>query len=120
MREGPTTKRHKENKKFGKAAIITLSDSRTIKEDDSGDLIAELLEKSGHRIADRTVIPDNEASLRSKIKSYTSYAEDQDIINIIIIFSVTYKFIFSPIRIRIINIISGNIVFIIIFPLNFH
>lgn len=74
MSEGETTKKHKEDSRKAVAAIITLSDTRTIKEDTSGHLIKELLEKDGHKVVEHIVIPDNKEILIGKIKEFTQKA----------------------------------------------
>jgi molybdenum cofactor biosynthesis protein B len=40
-------------------AVLTVSDSRTLAEDRSGDLLVERLESAGHRLADRALVPDD-------------------------------------------------------------
>jgi len=49
-------------------AVITLSNSRTLETDTSGDTIRDLLEENGHRIPARKVIPDNLKILRTTIR----------------------------------------------------
>lgn len=75
MKEGPTTKKHKENTQTAKAAIITLSDTRTMNEDDSGKLISSLLSEKGHTIVDHVVIPDNKDTLISKVNLFSEIAD---------------------------------------------
>ena len=40
-------------------AIITISDTRTIKDDTSGDTLERRINQSGHKMIKRTIIPDN-------------------------------------------------------------
>jgi molybdenum cofactor biosynthesis protein B len=49
-------------------ALITLSDSRTAKEDESGDIIQRLLEEKGHAIGIRKLIADNRTVLRATMR----------------------------------------------------
>lgn len=49
-------------------AVLTISDSRTLQEDDSGDLICELLEASGHRMTDRRLVADEPDAIRGWIR----------------------------------------------------
>jgi molybdopterin adenylyltransferase len=49
-------------------AVITLSTSRSLDTDKSGDLIQELLEGKGHKVPVRKVIPDNRAVLRATLR----------------------------------------------------
>ena len=44
-------------------AVVTLSDTRTIETDSSGDKAAELLTAAGHRVVDRQLLPDDPAAL---------------------------------------------------------
>ncbi len=49
-------------------AVITLSDSRTISTDQSGDLIQTLLEQGGHRVPIRKLIADSRNVLRATLR----------------------------------------------------
>lgn len=49
------------------AAVLTVSTSRTIDEDDSGDAIVEVLEDAGHSIATRDVINDDFDGVQSTV-----------------------------------------------------
>jgi molybdenum cofactor biosynthesis protein B len=70
------TRRHKEKapKRLG-FAVIVCSTSRYRKlmaeqkvEDESGDLIAELLEQHGHTVIFRRVVPDDESLIKKNLK----------------------------------------------------
>ena len=50
------------------AAVITLSNSRALKSDTSGDVIQEMLGKNGHTVHVRKVIPDNRTILRAILR----------------------------------------------------
>jgi molybdopterin adenylyltransferase len=52
-----------------KVAVITLSTSRSLDTDKSGDVIQQLLEENGHTVAVRKVLPDNRTRLRSTIRA---------------------------------------------------
>jgi len=52
-----------------KLAVITLSDSRTLEEDISGDLIQDLAEKNNHKVLIRKVLPDDSALIETTIKN---------------------------------------------------
>jgi molybdenum cofactor biosynthesis protein B len=41
-----------------KIAILTVSDSRTLADDKSGDLLVERLGAAGHELADRAIVND--------------------------------------------------------------
>ncbi|MFH1916137.1 MAG: MogA/MoaB family molybdenum cofactor biosynthesis protein [Nanoarchaeota archaeon] len=67
--EGPTTKEHKKHENiFVGAAVITLSDTRTLAEDDSGHLIRRMLEEEGHNVPLHVVIKDDKELLRKQIE----------------------------------------------------
>lgn len=46
-------------------AILTVSDSRTEKEDKSGQLLVEKLQTAGHQLADKQIVPDNRYKIRA-------------------------------------------------------
>ncbi|TWT74123.1 MogA/MoaB family molybdenum cofactor biosynthesis protein [Allorhodopirellula solitaria] len=50
-----------------RVAVITLSDTRSLAEDRSGDRVAELLQEGGHVVAQRLVMSDDAQPLREKI-----------------------------------------------------
>ena len=47
-----------ESPQIVRCAVITVSDTRTIKTDTGGQTIVELLRAAGHQVADRQIIPD--------------------------------------------------------------
>ncbi|MBZ5498720.1 MAG: MogA/MoaB family molybdenum cofactor biosynthesis protein [Acidobacteriia bacterium] len=49
-------------------AVITLSNSRSAKDDESGDMIQKLLEESGHSVGIRKLIADNRTVLRATLR----------------------------------------------------
>jgi molybdopterin adenylyltransferase len=49
-------------------AVITLSDSRSLDTDKSGDLIQSLLEANGHKVLVRKLIPDSRNVLRATLR----------------------------------------------------
>lgn len=48
-------------------AVITVSDTRTIDTDRSGQLIRQLLEQSGHTIAHSAIVPDDPDQIRAQL-----------------------------------------------------
>ena len=48
-------------------AVVTLSNSRSLDTDTSGDIIQELLEKNGHQVPARKVLPDNLKTLQTAL-----------------------------------------------------
>ncbi|HEX7035921.1 MAG TPA: molybdenum cofactor biosynthesis protein B [Pseudomonadales bacterium] len=51
-------------------AVLTVSDSRTAATDTSGDLLVELLERDGHRLADRALVPDDVYRIRAVVSAW--------------------------------------------------
>jgi len=48
-------------------AVLTVSDTRELAEDKSGATLVELIEKAGHRIADRAIVKDDISQIRAKV-----------------------------------------------------
>lgn len=75
----------KEHKKLAplsvNAAIITISDSRTVENDDSGKLIRDILIKNKHKVTEHFVIPDNGGIIKKNILDLTDKKIDLIIIN---------------------------------------
>jgi molybdenum cofactor biosynthesis protein B len=60
---------HREKSRLSASvAVITLSTSRALAGDKSGDIIQELLENSGHRVAVRRLIPDSRSILHANLR----------------------------------------------------
>ncbi len=51
-------------------AVLTLSDTRTLAEDRSGDTLVSLLEQSGHQVAARDIIPDDVYKMRAVVSQW--------------------------------------------------
>ncbi len=63
-----TSKAHKKNVPLSvNLAVITLSNTRTLEEDDSGALIQEIAEKNNHNVLLRKVLPDDRGILETTI-----------------------------------------------------
>lgn len=58
---------HKREDVSANAAIVTISNSRAIEDDDSGRLIKELLIKNNHDVVEHVVIRDDLDEIRNKI-----------------------------------------------------
>ncbi|NVP56276.1 molybdenum cofactor biosynthesis protein B [Mycoplana rhizolycopersici] len=52
-------------------AVLTVSDTRTPADDRSGDTLVERLEKAGHRLGARAIVPDDRDAIRSQVESWT-------------------------------------------------
>ena len=51
-------------------AVITLSDSRRLADDKSGDLLVARLTEAGHHLADRVLLPDDKAAIEAQLETY--------------------------------------------------
>lgn len=49
-------------------AIVTVSDSRTLESDRSGEVLVERLREAGHYLAQRVIVPDDQADLSALLK----------------------------------------------------
>lgn len=63
------------------AGVITVSNSRTADNDDAGDLIAERLEKAGHRLVKRKIHPEQPDRLKSLFHDWIQDSEIDMIIS---------------------------------------
>jgi len=53
-----------------KIAVLTVSDSRTVADDSSGDYLACALTDAGHQLADRALCPDNLFRIRARVSEW--------------------------------------------------
>ena len=53
-----------------KIAVLTVSDSRTVAEDRSGDLLVERLRGAGHELADRALVPDEIERIVARLRQW--------------------------------------------------
>ncbi len=53
-----------------RVALLTVSDTRTFENDTSGDLLAARIQEAGHTLADRKLLRDDVADLRSCVKAW--------------------------------------------------
>jgi len=51
-------------------AVLTMSDSRTLAEDTSGAYLARAIGEAGHELADRKLVKDDPAAIRSIVESW--------------------------------------------------
>jgi molybdopterin adenylyltransferase len=56
-------------------AVLTVSDTRSLAEDRSGDVLVERLNKAGHRLGDRAVVRDDIEAIRAKVKGWIADPE---------------------------------------------
>ena len=51
-------------------ALLTISDTRTLAEDCSGDALQQRLETDGHQLVERSLVPDNRYCIRAVMSSW--------------------------------------------------
>jgi len=51
-------------------AILTVSDTRTLADDRSGETLSSLVRESGHIEADRAIVPDDIARIRARVQGW--------------------------------------------------
>jgi molybdenum cofactor biosynthesis protein B len=61
-------------------AVVTLSSSRRLDTDTSGDTIQELLEKGGHTVTARKVLPDDKKLLQTALRALLKNRKVQAIV----------------------------------------
>lgn len=53
-------------------AVLTVSDTRSLAEDRSGDTLAERLTAAGHKLAERAIVEDDVEAIRAKVRSWVA------------------------------------------------
>ena len=53
-------------------AVLTVSDTRSLADDRSGDALAEAIAGAGHRLADRDVVRDDKAAIRARVETWVA------------------------------------------------
>jgi molybdenum cofactor biosynthesis protein B len=56
-------------------AVLTVSDSRTLAEDRSGDTLAARIAAAGHILADRRIVQDERAGIAAQLRAWVEDAE---------------------------------------------
>jgi len=56
-------------------AVLTVSDTRTLADDRSGDTLVARLEKAGHKLADRAIVKDDAGVIADQFKSWIDNPE---------------------------------------------
>ena len=51
-------------------ALLTVSDSRSLADDPSGDALQQRLEAAGHRLVERTLVPDDRYRIRADLSRW--------------------------------------------------
>jgi molybdopterin adenylyltransferase len=74
--DSPSAEEHRDQAPDSVAcAVVTVSDTRTLADDRSGAAIIELLEAAGHRLAARTIVPDEPTLLEAAVRELVSRAD---------------------------------------------
>jgi len=60
-------------------AVLTVSDTRTLSDDRSGDTLAARIKEAGHRLIDRAIVPDDRLAIASRVKAWTE-RDDIDVV----------------------------------------
>jgi molybdenum cofactor biosynthesis protein B len=53
-----------------KVAVLTVSDTRRLEDDKSGGTLAERIEKAGHAVAARAIVPDDVEKIRGQMRTW--------------------------------------------------
>ena len=61
-------------------AIVTVSDTRTVETDKSGQLIRERLESAGHRVLSCDIVPDDQSRVRERVVALCGAAACQAVL----------------------------------------
>ena len=51
-------------------AVLTVSDTRTVKDDRSGDTLAERIKTAGHSVADRAIVKDDRREIAERLRQW--------------------------------------------------
>jgi molybdenum cofactor biosynthesis protein B len=61
--------------------VLTVSDTRTLQEDRSGDYLVEALTETGHRLRERALLPDDRYRMRAQVSQWIA---DPDVDGILV------------------------------------
>lgn len=62
-------------------ALLTVSDTRTLEDDRSGDALLQRLQAAGHRLVERLLVPDDRYQIRSEVSRWIADAGVQVVIS---------------------------------------
>ena len=63
-----------------RVALLTISDTRTLADDKSGDLLANFVAADNHHLADRQLVRDDIYAIRAQVSQWIADSHVQDII----------------------------------------
>jgi molybdopterin adenylyltransferase len=67
--DSPSAQQHRQQAPASvTCAVVTVSDTRTLADDRSGATIVEMLQRAGHTVAERTIIPDEPDELEMAVR----------------------------------------------------
>jgi len=52
-------------------AVLTVSDTRTLADDKSGDTLVTRIAEAGHRLVSRAIVPDDKERIRAQVEAWT-------------------------------------------------
>ena len=52
-------------------AVLTVSDTRTLADDKSGQTLVDRIAEAGHRLADRAIVPDDRDAIRERVLGWS-------------------------------------------------
>lgn len=56
-------------------AVLTVSDTRSLSDDKSGDTLVARIEEAGHRLVQRAIVRDDKAAIRAQVGDWTKQPE---------------------------------------------
>jgi molybdenum cofactor biosynthesis protein B len=56
-------------------AVLTVSDTRSLEEDRSGQVLVDRIEAAGHLLADRKILPDERAEIAAQLRAWVADPE---------------------------------------------
>jgi molybdenum cofactor biosynthesis protein B len=56
-------------------AVLTVSDTRSLVDDKSGDTLVARIEDAGHRLVERAIVKDDKAAIRAQVEAWTKTPE---------------------------------------------
>ena len=56
-------------------AVLTVSDTRSLEEDRSGQVLVDRIEKAGHVVADRKILPDERGEIADQLRAWIANSE---------------------------------------------
>ncbi|MGC4407966.1 molybdenum cofactor biosynthesis protein B [Rhizobium rosettiformans] len=56
-------------------AVLTVSDTRSLSDDKSGDTLVARIEEAGHRLVARAIVKDDKTAIREQVETWTKTSE---------------------------------------------